>query len=54
MKHKTITTCVYGIVDEPLPVLVYVKLLKLVGWQYVYGGKYDKQAEKRYRQQSSY
>ena len=54
MKHKTITTCVYGIEDVQLPVLVYVKLLKLIGWEDVYGGGYDVQAEKLYRQQSSY
>lgn len=54
MKHKTITTAIYGIDEVQLPVLVYVKLLKLIGWEDVYGGKYDIQAEGIYRQQSSY
>ena len=54
MKHKTITTCVYDIEDVQLPILVYVKLLKIIGWEDVYGYECDRSAGELYGQQSSY
>lgn len=48
MKHKTITTTIYGIDEVQLPVLTYVKLLKLIGWEDVYGYECDIRAGELY------